>query len=104
MDLVWNRTSAPTRPIIFVAHSRADLAVWGRVLTKLANYFRVADKEIVGVLRPGSEMLAVLQQTFHPMLENLEENRRKKIELFCFYEEVPIIALGFVSLNFSLSS
>lgn len=50
--------------------------------------------DIVQVLKPGSEMLANLQQEFHTMLDDRIRNQRKTIEIFCFYEELPVVGIG----------
>lgn len=49
-------------------HAGSDLAQWAGILTRLSNILRKTAVEIVDVLRPGSEMLANLQQEFHTML------------------------------------
>jgi hypothetical protein len=46
------------------------------------------------VLKPGSEMLANLQQEFHTMLDDGSKNQKKTMEIFCFYEELPVVGVG----------
>lgn len=49
---------------------------------------------IAFVLKPGSEMLANLQQEFHTMLDDRSRNHMKTMNIFCFYEELPVVGVG----------
>ena len=40
------------------------------------------------VLSPGSEMLANIQQEFGMMIQGRQELGKKRITMFCFYEEL----------------
>jgi len=75
-------------------HLGANLANWGHPILKLSNLLRKTNSEIVGVLQPGSEMLAAVQQEFHTMLDDRSRNDSKYINIFCFYEEVGYPGLG----------
>lgn len=75
-------------------HLGANLANWGSPISKLSNLLRKSNSEIVGVLQPGSEMLAAVQQEFHTMLDDRGRNNGKYISIYCFYEEVPYPGLG----------
>jgi protein SERAC1 len=87
-------------------HLGSDLANWGHPIFKLSNLLRKANSEIVGVLQPGSEMLAAVQQEFHTMLDDRSRNNNKYINIFCFYEEVGYTGIGEVcdSSNILLQS
>ncbi|CAI7655933.1 unnamed protein product [Penicillium pancosmium] len=63
-------------------------------LASLAKALRASNSAIVGVLKPGSEMLANLQQEFHGMLEDRRRNENNLIEIFCFYEELEVEGIG----------
>jgi hypothetical protein len=78
-------------------HLGANKANWAAPLTRLSNVLRKTNVEIVHVLKPGSEMLANLQQEFHTMLDDRGKNQKNFIEIFCFYEEVPVTGVGEVS-------
>ncbi|EUC44643.1 hypothetical protein COCMIDRAFT_27072 [Bipolaris oryzae ATCC 44560] len=75
-------------------HLGSRKADWAHSITRLSNLLRKTNKEIVAVLQPGSETLANLQQEFHTMLEDRKKNERKRIEIFCFYEELPYRGIG----------
>ena len=53
-----------TAGIIFLGtpHTGSNLADWASILTKFSSIVRPTNKNILGVLQPGSEMLADLQQ------------------------------------------
>jgi protein SERAC1 len=55
-------------------HVGSNLARWAKVLTGLSNIVRKSNAEIIGVLKPSSEMLANLQQEFHTMLEKRSQD------------------------------
>ena len=78
-------------------HMGSDLAQWGSTLARFSDLFRRTNTQITDVLQPGSEMLATLQQEFHLLL-NARSREEKKLEIFCFYEEVPVLGVGLVSL------
>ena len=85
-------------------HLGSNKADWARLITHLSNLLRKTNKEIVAVLRPGSEILANLQQEFHTMLEDRRRNEGNWIEIFCFYEELPYPGIGEVRTSVSMTS
>ena len=83
-------------------HLGSNLANWGTPISKLSKLLRKSKSEIVGVLQPGSEMLAAVQQEFHTMLEDRSRNDSKYIKIFCFYEEVAYLVLGEVQNHLNI--
>lgn len=77
-------------------HMGSTIANWAKPLTQLSNMLRRSNSDIVAVLRPGSEMLATIQQDFHTMLEDRRRNENKWINVFCFYEEKAYNGVGHV--------
>ncbi|KAL8644527.1 MAG: hypothetical protein Q9210_007210, partial [Variospora velana] len=57
--------------IVFLGtpHSGSNLADWASILTKSSGLVGPTNKRLIDVLRPGSEMLANVQQEFHTMLD-----------------------------------
>lgn len=53
-----------TAGIVFLGtpHTGSNLADWARILTRFSSIVRSTNKSIVSFLKPGSEMLANLQQ------------------------------------------
>ncbi|KAI9697680.1 MAG: hypothetical protein M1836_004630 [Candelina mexicana] len=85
-----------TQAIAFMGtpHAGSDLGQWAKTLSGLANVLRKSNPEIVGVLQPGSETLAGLQQEFHVMLDARQKSGKKPIKIFCFFEEIAVIGVG----------
>ena len=83
-------------------HLGSNLANWGTSILQLLNLLRKSNSEIVGVLQPGSEMLAAVQQEFHIMLDDRSRNDSKYINIFCFYEEVAYPRLGEVQNHLNI--
>lgn len=76
-------------------HAGSDLANWAKILTGLSSVLKRTNKEIVNVLRPGSEVLANLQQEFHTMLQARQlKSQTTPPKIFCFFEELPVSGTG----------
>lgn len=76
-----------------VPHYGSDLASWGKLGTRMVGILRRANKDIVGVLEPGSEMLHEVQKGFHIILR-LRRDERSEISITCFFEELPVSTVG----------
>ena len=99
-----SRSAAEDRPrqieqhtagILFlgVPHCGADLAAWASFGTRMISIVRRANKDIVEVLEPGSEMLRLIEKGFHNIL-SLRKDEGSKIFITCFYEELPVVGIG----------
>ena len=84
-----------TAGIVFlgVPHCGADLGSWASFGTRMINVLKRANEDIVGVLKPGSEMLRVVEKNFHNILR-LRKEEGSEISITCFYEELPVIGIG----------
>ena len=84
-----------TAGIVFlgVPHCGADLGSWTSFGTRIINVLKRANEDIVEVLKPGSEMLRVVEKNFHNILR-LRKEEGSEISITCFYEELPIIGIG----------
>jgi protein SERAC1 len=89
--------SAAAIAFIGTPHCGSTGADWATPLTRLSNVLRKTNSQIVQVLKPGSEMLANLQQEFHTMLIDRTRNQKRTMDIFCFYEELPVTGIGKVS-------
>lgn len=78
-------------------HFGADLASWATFGNNIANIVKRTNKDIVSVLRPGSEMLADVQDGFHNILR-LRKEEGTDINITCFYEELPLPGVGEVPI------
>jgi hypothetical protein len=71
-------------------HHGADLAIWGHILTNIVNIAKPANSAPVKLLERGSEMLRDVQEGFHNLLEK-RKDERKKVQITCFYETLPLV-------------
>jgi hypothetical protein len=71
-------------------HYGSSLASWGSVLAKLARTFRATNTEIVATVERGSADLQRVGEEFQRMLHRPDIG----IDAICFYEELPMPALG----------
>lgn len=88
-----------TAGIVFlgVPHCGSDLAAWASIGTRMVSILRRANKDIVDVLKPGSEILRLVEKGFRSIL-SLRQDEGSKISVVCFYEELPVIGVGEVRI------
>ena len=83
-------------------HHGSNKAAWGKYAASVVNIVRKSNKDVVNVLRPDSEMLRIIQLEFHYLLRS-RHNESRSLNLTCFYEELDVKGIGFVSLNAPLT-
>ena len=71
-------------------HHGVDLAKWGTILADIVNMIKPANRGIVEVLKRDSPMRADVRDAFHNVLEK-RKMELAKIEIVCFYEQLPMI-------------
>ena len=72
----------------------AELAVIG---SKFLQYFRRVNHGTLEILQQKSEVMARIRQDFHTMLRDRDRSTDKEIAIICFYEELPVRAIGEVT-------
>ncbi|KAF5004703.1 hypothetical protein FDECE_8814 [Fusarium decemcellulare] len=84
--------------VIFMGtpHSGAGIANMASTLARLIKIFKPTNREIISVLTPSSEVLANLQQEFHRMIERRSREGKRDMQLFCFFEELPMERVGII--------
>ncbi|KXH55001.1 hypothetical protein CNYM01_03401 [Colletotrichum nymphaeae SA-01] len=87
-----------TRGILFLGtpHHGSALAVWAERLGKSVGVLKQTNTEILGVLRPESEVLAEIQDNFHNITQSQTKAGVGTIQITCFYEELPLPGIGLV--------
>ncbi|KAK4246934.1 hypothetical protein C7999DRAFT_41647 [Corynascus novoguineensis] len=85
-----------TRGIAFLGtpHHGSGLARWAELLSPHIGLFKQTDTEIVAVLQRESEVLAQIQEGFHTMVIARGDDGQGKIEITCFFEELPLRGIG----------
>ena len=86
---------ASTFAIAFMGtpHFGSDLASWGSYAANIAKLVTRANKEIVSVLRPGSEMLFTIQKDFGG-LSRIRAEDGNPLLITCFFEEEAVRFIG----------
>lgn len=69
----------------------AELAVIG---SNFLQYFRRVNHETLKILQQKSEVMARMRQDFHTMLRGRDQSKDREIVIVCFYEELPVRAIG----------
>ncbi|KAI3316912.1 hypothetical protein HD806DRAFT_541795 [Xylariaceae sp. AK1471] len=87
-----------TRGIAFLGtpHHGAGLARWAEKLSRYTGIVKQTNSKIVEVLKQDSEVLARIQHDFHTMIRARNQEGLQPIEISCFYEELPLVGVGFV--------
>ncbi len=76
------------------------MASWASVFSGLANVLKKSNTDLLGVLRPESEVLARLQQDFHTMLRDRADSGKPALKITCFFEDLPVRGVGEVRSPF----
>lgn len=71
-------------------------------MSRTLGIIKQTNSEIVRVLESDSEVLARIQGSFHTMVLNRINDGLPSIEITCFYEELPMLAVGLVGLSSSM--
>ncbi|KAF0318883.1 hypothetical protein GQ607_013842 [Colletotrichum asianum] len=89
---------AATKGIIFMGtpHHGSGLAAWAEKLSMSIGLLKQTNTDIVRVLRSDSETLARIQDSFHTMIQSRNREGQGRIEITCFYEELPLPGVGLV--------
>jgi hypothetical protein len=85
-----------TRGIVFMGtpHKGSNLASWGNTIAKYLSKVRAVNRKLLKTLEVNSEVLSGVEEEFQQLLQNPAYAR--KIKVFCFYEEQPVRAVGFI--------
>lgn len=75
-------------------HCGSDLADWAAVGSNFLKYFRSVNPQTVEVLQQKSEIMARIRQDFHTMLRARDQSKETETAIICFYEELPVRAVG----------
>ncbi|KAL2046066.1 hypothetical protein N7G274_001513 [Stereocaulon virgatum] len=88
-----NQIECCTIGIVFlgVPHCGSDFEAWATFGRRMVSIFAPANKDIVNVLNPDSEMLHMIENNFHTIVR---QRRDDPIELTCFYEELAVKGIG----------
>ncbi|KAF1353323.1 hypothetical protein BDV97DRAFT_290489 [Delphinella strobiligena] len=74
-------------------HLGAGPAEWATFFTNVVKLVSPANVNIVQVLKPDSEVLQQIQKDFYGILLQRRE-AQEPIEIFCFYETLPVRGVG----------
>lgn len=80
-------------------HCGSGLTEWAIVGSKLLQCFRRLNQSNLEVLQQKSEVMARIRQDFHTMLRGWTQRKKTEIVILCFYEELPVRAVGEVVLR-----
>jgi hypothetical protein len=100
-DQYIQRILESTRGIVFMGtpHCGASLADWAVVGSKFLRYLRTTNRKTLEILQPESEVMARIRQEFHTMLRCRDQGKTTEIQIICFFEELPVEAVGMVLIT-----
>ena len=96
-----NQVERHTIGIVFlgVPHCGSDLEAWATVGRRMISIFKRTNKDILSVLNPDSEMLHMVENSFHT---NLRQRKYDPIGIVGFYEEHAMVGVGEVTAQILL--
>jgi pimeloyl-ACP methyl ester carboxylesterase len=82
--------------IVFMGtpHSGSSLTNWGYTVAKLLDRIWRIDKKLRSALKQRSDVLIGVEELFQAQLT--ADGALKHVKIFCFYETVPVDAVGYV--------
>ena len=88
-----------TRGIVFLGtpHRGSGLAKWGQMLAFSIGLLKQTNANIVAVLEQDSEVLERIHNSFQTLVRGRNEESTNRIEVVCFWEELPSPGIGTVS-------
>ena len=94
-----------TSGILFMGtpHCGSGLAEWAVVGSKFLQWFRRVNQGTLEVLQQKSEVMARIKKDFHTMLRDRDQSEQKDMAIICFYEELPVVAVGLVMFSWNTS-
>ncbi|KAL6713033.1 hypothetical protein ACLMJK_009429 [Lecanora helva] len=97
-DQCTHRVLEYTKGILFMGtpHCGSGLGEWAVIGSRFLQYFRRVNQPILKILQQQSEVMTRIRQEFHTMLRGLDQSRERKIAIICFYEELPVRAIGVI--------
>ena len=83
-----------TTGIVFlgVPHCGSDLEAWASIGSRMASLVVQTNKDIVKVLNPNSEMLHIVENSFHSIVR--QRRMDDPVEITCFFEELGVKGIG----------
>ena len=78
-------------------HCGSDLAELAVIGSNFLKYFRRVNHGTLEILQQKSEVMARIRQDFHTMLRERDRSKDREIAIICFYEELPVRAIGEVT-------
>lgn len=84
--------------IVFLGtpHHGSGLARWAEALSRSLGLVKQTNTNLLSVLKQDSEVLARIQDDFHTMIKARETEGTLPIKITCFFEELPLHAVGLV--------
>ena len=74
----------------------SDLASWGKVAADIVRLsLKPANKDILAVLHPNSEVTSIVQRDFYSLLRR-RNKASAELHVTCFFEELPVKGVGLV--------
>lgn len=85
------------RGIVFLGtpHQGSWMASWANIPARSLGVVISTNRSLLNILEESNEFLSSIQQKFLSMIRLLQQNNRQ-LHVACFYEELPLLAVGLV--------
>lgn len=84
------------RGIVFLGtpHKGAWLAKWASIPASALGFVKSINTKLLDVLQSKNEILESIQEDFLTMTRRLRENDKSRLQITCFFEELPMRLAG----------
>jgi pimeloyl-ACP methyl ester carboxylesterase len=75
-------------------HTGSWMADWAKIPTWGLGVVKSSNRSLLTILQTEDQLLESLQISFLSMLRDLRDNHQRRIEVTCFFEELPLPVVG----------
>ena len=82
--------------IVFMGtpHTGSWMADWAKIPAWGLGVVKSSNKSLLSILQTEDQLLESLQISFLSMIRDLRDNQQRRVEVTCFFEELPLPAVG----------
>lgn len=95
-DVLYNDIVNSTAGVIFLGtpHRGSNIANWGGLGADFAHIAKDVNQAIVKLLKPESEILFELRNSFLKLVIRRAQGKRQALKVKCYFEELGMTLIG----------
>lgn len=82
--------------IVFMGtpHTGSWMADWAKIPVGCLGIMKSTNRSLLSILQTEDQLLESLQISFLSMIRDLRDNHQRRVEVTCFFEELPLLVVG----------